>query len=363
MFFNIYNVFNFIFKFSLNFLFVLKYFTPFLYSNLTSYTKGNSNNLRNNTKANSNHLTLYSKIVKFNNFFSLILSTNSSLEKSLLNWFIFKKIINNNNSTSLKINEIVFIYIYLNLLYVKYFNSHLLSDKGFFNFQRINQTVKILNVLERRESNNKRGTTVLSNNFKKLSSYPQINLITTTFTNKIVSIKNNFSNWTIKFNSSSIDKLLSPLYNYNLLFIRNFKVFNKGRYSRNRQYYRTGVYWCLYINIIAVVGMYYWFYRFTMNFGYLWWLFYSFFFSFVASRYIKYNLFSYNSLRHEISSLLNWVGVFFEGLYFYFIKLALNRILNLVYKSNILNISTYKFFSKINSFLLTFYLTVYNIIF
>ncbi len=28
----------------------------------------------------------------------------------------------------------------------------------------------------------------------------------------------------------------------NILFLRKNKVFNKGRYSRNRQTYRTGVY-------------------------------------------------------------------------------------------------------------------------
>jgi hypothetical protein len=53
---------------------------------------------------------------------------------------------------------------------------------------------------------------------------------------------------------------------HNILFIRKQKCFNKGRYSRNRQLYRTGVYWCLYINIIALVGLNYLFYKFTINF-------------------------------------------------------------------------------------------------
>jgi hypothetical protein len=30
--------------------------------------------------------------------------------------------------------------------------------------------------------------------------------------------------------------------NYNINFIRKNKIFNKGRYSRNRQLYRSGVY-------------------------------------------------------------------------------------------------------------------------
>ena len=35
---------------------------------------------------------------------------------------------------------------------------------------------------------------------------------------------------------------INSLTNININFLRKNKVFNKGRYSRNRQYYRTGVY-------------------------------------------------------------------------------------------------------------------------
>lgn len=51
--------------------------------------------------------------------------------------------------------------------------------------------------------------------------------------------------------------------------IRKTKSFNKSRYSRNRQYYRTGVYWCLWLNIILVFALYYAFYRYTLKFGYV----------------------------------------------------------------------------------------------
>jgi hypothetical protein len=44
---------------------------------------------------------------------------------------------------------------------------------------------------------------------------------------------------------------------YKHYFLRKELIFSKGRYSRNRQVYRTGVYWCLYINILAVVALYY----------------------------------------------------------------------------------------------------------
>ena len=75
----------------------------------------------------------------------------------------------------------------------------------------------------------------------------------------------------------------------NINYLRKVKIFNKGRYSRNRQYYRTGVYWCLYINIIALIGLQFWFYRITINFGYLWWLFFIFLGCFILPKFIKFN--------------------------------------------------------------------------
>ena len=53
------------------------------------------------------------------------------------------------------------------------------------------------------------------------------------------------------------------------LILRKTKSFNKSRYSRNRQYYRTGVYWCLWLNIILVFALYYVFYKYTFKFSYI----------------------------------------------------------------------------------------------
>ena len=51
----------------------------------------------------------------------------------------------------------------------------------------------------------------------------------------------------VRFNESSSNKFieLDKLSDYCFFFIRKNRIFNKGRYSRNRQTYRTGVYWCL----------------------------------------------------------------------------------------------------------------------
>ena len=48
------------------------------------------------------------------------------------------------------------------------------------------------------------------------------------------------------------DNILTTDSNLEYYFIRKSKSFNKGRYSRNRQVYRTGVYMCFYINVIAL---------------------------------------------------------------------------------------------------------------
>ena len=83
------------------------------------------------------------------------------------------------------------------------------------------------------------------------------------------------------------------------LSLRKNKIFNKGRYSRNRQLYRTGVYWSIWLNIILVFGLYYLFYRFTFNFGYFWLPLGIFIISIFFSRLVKYRLYLLKSLINE----------------------------------------------------------------
>lgn len=97
---------------------------------------------------------------------------------------------------------------------------------------------------------------------------------------KINNKKYNFSNKLINKNALGGDILVSikpdliskdifdKNYFNSFFFLRKTKIFNKGRYSRNRQLYKTGVYFCLYINILAIYAIYFLFYRFTFNFGY-----------------------------------------------------------------------------------------------
>jgi hypothetical protein len=75
-----------------------------------------------------------------------------------------------------------------------------------------------------------------------------------------------------KSTTSSIYKNISlfDINNVELQFLRKNKVYNKGRYSRCRQNYRTGVYLCMYLSIVSIFGLYYWFFKFSFNFSYLW---------------------------------------------------------------------------------------------
>ena len=100
--------------------------------------------------------------------------------------------------------------------------------------------------------------------------------------------------------------------NLNCLYIRKSKFFNKGRYSRNRQIYRTGVYICFFINIIALYLLWFVFYKFSIKFTYLWWLFILLPACFILPKSLKYNLFFYKNFFFYVVSYLNWIKNFFK---------------------------------------------------
>lgn len=72
--------------------------------------------------------------------------------------------------------------------------------------------------------------------------------------------------------------------NKKFFFLRNNEIFNKSRYSRNRQTYRTGVFWCIWLTVLTVIGLYFYFYVFLIKFTYIW----IFFFIFILSFFFYY---------------------------------------------------------------------------
>lgn len=125
-------------------------------------------------------------------------------------------------------------------------------------------------------------------------------------------------------------------------FLRKQKLFNKGRYSRNRQTYRTGAIWSLWVNILAVTGFYYWFYRFSMNFGYIWPFLSLFVLSFIVPRALKYNYFIFSNFLQSIIKLFVWFYLVFSS---FFSAFQLN-IRNFVGTHQV-SASTHKLFSSL----------------
>lgn len=108
------------------------------------------------------------------------------------------------------------------------------------------------------------------------------------------------------------DNLLTTDSNLEYYFIRKSKSFNKGRYSRNRQVYRTGVYMCFYINVIALYLLWFYFYKFKFKFTYFWWLFILLPFSFINARALKYNLYFPKEFLLHFNNYINWFLYFFK---------------------------------------------------
>ena len=147
--------------------------------------------------------------------------------------------------------------------------------------------------------------------FKKMIDSNKNNIsVAATFFKKVS------KNWPVRFSGSNVLKYFNTVTSKASLFfyLRKNKSFIKGRYSKNRAYYRTGVYWCLYIHAIAILAFYYWFYRFTLNFGYLWWMFFVFAASFVFAAFLRIDGFN----------ISNFFIIFFKNLeWFFFIIYSL----------------------------------------
>lgn len=160
--------------------------------------------------------------------------------------------------------------------------------------------------------------------------------------------------YTVRYSESSVSKHieLNNLKLFNFFYIRKNRIFNKGRYSRNRQLYRTGVYWCLWLNVILVYGLYFMFYRFSFNFGYMWWGVLILTYSTIFSRVVKYNFFNIFYVFEEVQFFIKWVGCILIN----FNKFALNIFNTFLLKIDILSNYRYYFNSNFDLFLNSLFL-------
>ena len=128
------------------------------------------------------------------------------------------------------------------------------------------------------------------------------------------------------------------------LYIRKNTFFNKGRYSRNRQTYRTGVYLCLYINIIIVIGLYFYFYSFLFKFTYIIYMFIFSIIIFALTLFFKKRLINFDLLKFR----LNFYKEIFKNLYINW-TFILNEIIYLFVKLKKKNFFSFYFISEILS--------------
>lgn len=126
----------------------------------------------------------------------------------------------------------------------------------------------------------------------------------------------------IKYKPTDVSQYLYGSQKVLTMFLRKNKIFNKGRYSRNRQLYRTGVYWCLILNILNVFGLYYYFYRFVFNFGYFYLPLLILILSIFGGRLIKYRFYNPIVILNEFKLFLQiCIAFIFEIVFNFFLKL------------------------------------------
>lgn len=330
------------------------------YNNSYDYKKiGLRNFNRTVNFVNKNNLTINSFFKTSNlnlNIFLLI----KFLEKNFYPFFsnsFFKKphILN-----LIKVNFIILVLLNKQVIKnLKFFNLNKYEDWYNYNF-RINNYFFFkknlnLNLISLINKKNKKVIDFYKVTFftisekLKLKYNHSLNYLTFAFDRNLLSkinINNLFNNalqiyYPIRFNEVSTNKYieLNKLNDYCFFFLRKNRIFNKGRYSRNRQTYRTGVYWCLWVNILSVIGFYFLFYRVTFNFGYLWLVLIIFFASLIFSRVLKYNFFNLNYVARELRKSYEWFSLIYFDL-ISFLKSFLN--FYFIFMNLIRNFLTYK---------------------
>lgn len=77
--------------------------------------------------------------------------------------------------------------------------------------------------------------------------------------------------------------LINILINY----ARKVRIFNKSRYSRNRQNVRVTFYFAVYFNILIIYAIFSVFYGFVFLLSYNWWFFFALLFFFFSSNAMR----------------------------------------------------------------------------
>ena len=91
------------------------------------------------------------------------------------------------------------------------------------------------------------------------------------------------------------------------LVLRKSKIFNKSRYSRNRQTTRVAFYLSIIVNLLVIFGVFNLYYKVNLKASYFWWLFFIFFLSFFFSSFLR------NTPTTNLKTFFKWpVLIIFE---------------------------------------------------
>jgi hypothetical protein len=147
---------------------------------------------------------------------------------------------------SLSYNSLVVHSLDLNKFYdySKYINVTSKNTNSFVSYSDSNNNVNLsldLKLTAKNYAKLKYITLIENNYFYNLSANKHFNLNTDFSESFLSKLKNIYK---ISFSSSNVVKYISDLSANNsvILYLRKNKIFNKSRYSRNRQTYRTGAY-------------------------------------------------------------------------------------------------------------------------
>jgi hypothetical protein len=77
------------------------------------------------------------------------------------------------------------------------------------------------------------------------------------------------------------------LINLLLLYVRKVRIFNKSRYSRNRQNVRVTFYFSIYFNILIIYAIFSVFYNFVFLLTYNWWFYFIFILFLLLTSFIR----------------------------------------------------------------------------
>lgn len=220
------------------------------------------------------------------------------------------------------------------------------NDVGDLESRRINNLIKTVNTYYKLFSGVSVYFTLFLNNwtsksiFKtapiRIRSISRIEGFFSTFAGYPVKINQSFSNftgtyWPVRYRPSNFYKFNDLSHNTENVnfFLRKNKIFNKSRYSRNRQLYRTGVYMCLYLNVIFVYFYIFSFYRFAFVFSYLWLGIGVFLTSMVLGRAMKYRFYNPINFFNEIYEFSVWSGLISSEIWNFFWQFLKNNFVSL----------------------------------